>query len=386
MRLLIVTPPQLGHVRPALPIARALVEAGHRVAWATGEDALSHLAREPVEPVPCGLTATAARARSQTLWPQLDRLAPRDKGPAVRRYLFGEIVTPAMAAALEAYIDIWQPDAVLHDPLALAAPSACHERGVPCVEHAFGWPLPPLEAPHTSRNPIPPGAAPDLRIEIVPAALRGAAPGPHAGTIESRPVERPPAAIAALPESVRALIANDKAGPVVLASFGTAFHGSSTLRLVAEVLAALPVRSIVLGIGEAAPGTPPPNRQQHIAWLDQSAILPFCRLVVSHGGAGTVLGALAHGCPIVVLPQGADHFRNAAAVIRAGAGCLIEEPVDRPRLEAAIASLLAGVADRGASAAARAIAAMPSPQQAAARLVTLLQAAPHARREPPGPP
>ena len=48
--------------------------------------------------------------------------------------------------------------------------------------------------------------------------------------------------------------------------------------------------------------------------------MPRCQLVVSHGGAGTMLGAAAHGVPQVVLPQAADHFRNAHALVSANAG------------------------------------------------------------------
>jgi UDP:flavonoid glycosyltransferase YjiC (YdhE family) len=42
--------------------------------------------------------------------------------------------------------------------------------------------------------------------------------------------------------------------------------------------------------------------------------------VVTHGGSGTTLGALAHGLPLLVLPQGADQYANADAVVAAGAG------------------------------------------------------------------
>ncbi|HYZ35917.1 MAG TPA: nucleotide disphospho-sugar-binding domain-containing protein, partial [Pseudonocardiaceae bacterium] len=48
-------------------------------------------------------------------------------------------------------------------------------------------------------------------------------------------------------------------------------------------------------------------------------LLPHCHLVVSHGGAGIMLNALAHGLPQLILPQGADQFSNAAARQSAGA-------------------------------------------------------------------
>ncbi len=46
--------------------------------------------------------------------------------------------------------------------------------------------------------------------------------------------------------------------------------------------------------------------------------LPETAVVVHHGGAGTTFGALAHGVPHVIIPQGADDFDHAAIHTRAG--------------------------------------------------------------------
>jgi UDP:flavonoid glycosyltransferase YjiC (YdhE family) len=40
--------------------------------------------------------------------------------------------------------------------------------------------------------------------------------------------------------------------------------------------------------------------------------------VVSHAGSGTFLAALAHGLPLLALPQAADQFLNAHAAATAG--------------------------------------------------------------------
>ncbi|MGH3451936.1 MAG: glycosyltransferase [Haloechinothrix sp.] len=41
-------------------------------------------------------------------------------------------------------------------------------------------------------------------------------------------------------------------------------------------------------------------------------VLPRCDAAVSHGGSGSVMGALAHGLPQVLFPMGADQPQNAA--------------------------------------------------------------------------
>ena len=59
-------------------------------------------------------------------------------------------------------------------------------------------------------------------------------------------------------------------------------------------------------------------------YLPHSAVLPRCDVVVSHGGSGTVIGALAAGLPSVVLPMGADQPLNAARCEALGVGVALD--------------------------------------------------------------
>jgi UDP:flavonoid glycosyltransferase YjiC (YdhE family) len=62
-------------------------------------------------------------------------------------------------------------------------------------------------------------------------------------------------------------------------------------------------------------------------WVPQDEVLARARAVVCHGGYGTLLGALAHGLPLVVLPLFAgDQWHNARRVAEAGAGISLAEP------------------------------------------------------------
>ena len=58
-------------------------------------------------------------------------------------------------------------------------------------------------------------------------------------------------------------------------------------------------------------------------FVPQAQVLASCAAVVSHGGSGTLLGALAAGLPLVLIPQGADQFENAVRCERAGAAVVI---------------------------------------------------------------
>jgi UDP:flavonoid glycosyltransferase YjiC (YdhE family) len=106
------------------------------------------------------------------------------------------------------------------------------------------------------------------------------------------------------------------------------------------------------------------------AWVDQPEVLGRSSAVVSHGGSGTFLGALAHGVPQLCLPQAADQFRNAEGGLRAG-GVLVLRPnqATATAVGTAAKKLLADAGLREASGrVADEIAAMPSPAAVAVEL------------------
>ena len=58
---------------------------------------------------------------------------------------------------------------------------------------------------------------------------------------------------------------------------------------------------------------PHPRRGAGPAFADHDRLLPECALVVCHGGLGTVLRALAHGVPMLILPLGRVRRSTPAA-------------------------------------------------------------------------
>ena len=66
-------------------------------------------------------------------------------------------------------------------------------------------------------------------------------------------------------------------------------------------------------------------------YVPQTVLLPHCDLVVNHGGSGSVIGALAHGLPLVVLPMGADQLPNAQRCEQLGVGVTLDAVRVTPR-------------------------------------------------------
>ncbi|HET8630440.1 MAG TPA: nucleotide disphospho-sugar-binding domain-containing protein, partial [Thermomicrobiales bacterium] len=137
-----------------------------------------------------------------------------------------------------------------------------------------------------------------------------------------------------------------EAAPRVYATFGTLLRpedGVPLLRAVLDSLAGEPVRVIVT-VGPqtdpAALGAPPPNA--HVEqYVPQEALLPHCDLVLCHGGSGTLLGALDHGLPLVVVSLRADQPENARAAAEAGAAVVVApEAVTPARVRGAVRAAL----------------------------------------------
>jgi UDP:flavonoid glycosyltransferase YjiC (YdhE family) len=101
------------------------------------------------------------------------------------------------------------------------------------------------------------------------------------------------------------------------------------------------------------------------SYIPIDAILPRCAAVIAHGGSGTMLAALRHGLPQLLLPYDADNVRNARLCEAAGAALqLAPRELDGELLRATVRRL---VDDQELASAARRIRdellSMPTPEQ-----------------------
>ena len=372
MRVLMSSSAGYGHVLPMVPLARALVAAGHEVLWATARDAVQLVAAAGLPAASAGLTRAEILPQWTPFLEQAESLPPDERPTFMFPKLFGRIRPPRMASDLLRIAQDWHPDLLVHEQGELAAPLVAAVIGIPAVVHAFGGPVPPdhlaaageelapLWAEHGLTPPPYAGCFETLYLDILPPSLQGSGVS-HIPTVQPlRPVPYTGEA-AAEPE----LPPGD--APVVYLTLGTVFNPAHVLTAALDGLAELDVR-VVATVGPAgdpdAVGPRPANVRVD-RYVSQTALLPHCAAVVSHAGSGTTLGALSLGLPKVCLPQAADQFRNAQAVTAAGAGLSLHP--DRSTAEA-IATAVADVLEQpgyraGARRVADEIAAMPSPEQ-----------------------
>lgn len=308
MRILFAFAGGSGHVEPLVPIGVAAAAAGHTIAFAGRPAAL-----EPLEARGFRVFATEPRrARPRRRIPL--QAVDLDRERRDFRDGFADRIAREKAAALPALCAKWRPDAIVCDETDFGSMIVAELLGVPYATvivtaarsftrlELVAEPLDAVRAEH--------GLPPDPELEM---------PDRHLVLVPFPPSYRAPDS--PLPATAHAfcpltpLPAQPSGTPTVYFSLGTEFNVESG-DLFARVLAGLrrlPVDVIATVGREIDPaelGLQPSNIRVE-RYVPQAETLPRASVVVSHGGSGSVLGALAHGLPMVLLPMGADQPYNA---------------------------------------------------------------------------
>jgi UDP:flavonoid glycosyltransferase YjiC (YdhE family) len=320
LRILFTFAGGTGHFLPLVPLARAAEQAGHVVVFGGQAGMLSVIEQAGFSGFDTGgptLLATSERT------PLLELDMERELR-AVREGYAGTTARERAGAVLQV-CEAWQPDILVCDEMDFGALVAAERAGVPyatvvCIgSGAFVWqelvtePLNELRAAH--------GLPPDPNLAMLDRYLV-LAPFPPSFRDPENPLPptghiiRPVWADAVAGEGEPAWLEELTARPLVYFTLGTIFNLESgdLFERVLAGLSELPV-SIVVTVGRELDSRvlgPQPTNVRVERYVPQSLLLPRCELVVSHAGSGSVVGALAHGLPMVLLPIGADQPLNAA--------------------------------------------------------------------------
>jgi UDP:flavonoid glycosyltransferase YjiC (YdhE family) len=385
MRMLFTFAGGRGHLEPLIPIARAAQGSGHTVVI-SGQASLTDAIRSyGFEPIAAG--PPVGRTAKTPLLP----LDPAREEQALRRSYAGWIAG-GRANDLVALCADRRPDLLVCDEFDFGAMIAAERLG---LRHAtvlvsaagafirkevVAEPLNALRREH--------GLPPDdelrmpsrhLVLSPFPPAFRDPAtplPG-NAFSLRWIAADETPVA--------RPMFAND--APLLYATLGTVFNLESG-DLFNRVLAGLREARVnaVLTVGDQIDPREfgrQPERIRIERFAPQSAILPHCSAVLSHGGSGSVMGALAYGLPQALIPMGADQPHNAKRCAALGLGVVLDPVAATPGMVSnAIRSVLAEPAYRAAAERIRDdITALPPPACAVPLLERLpANAAPKTRR------
>ncbi|MET9262148.1 nucleotide disphospho-sugar-binding domain-containing protein [Amycolatopsis sp. NPDC004079] len=379
MRVLLTAWAWPSHLYALVPMAWAMRAAGHEVLLASQPAAADWVTATGLPGASVGTDVAAADLVRQYVLPSaadpdgsLGGAKRTGAGPRAMEMFLAH--AESMTGGLIELADRWRPDLVVYEPTALAGPICAAAAGVPAVRHLYGTDLmlrargilPSALAPLARRHGVaefdPFG---EYTIDPVPASLQ--LPADYRRfPVRYVPFNSPGPRPAPPPRGSR---------PTVCVSWG---HTMAKLhpRLflagwIAGVLRELDVR-VVLACSSAQLELLGPLPDDVSLYVDAplEGLLDDCDLLVSHGGAGSILTALSKGVPMLLLPQLPDHAAHAGRVLATGAGeVLARDEATEEAVAAQVTRLLSDPAFRTAALALREeMRAQPTPANVVAEL------------------
>lgn len=352
MNYLFVTLDAAGNVHPELALARRLVGRGHRVRFLAGQ-----AQRRLVEAAGCSFAPWSTAPDFDSADPEANPVKDWAEDPATAfqqlcdHFWFG----PAAAVARDVLAELEREaaDVVVVDYFVMGALAAAERAAVPAVvlwHTIFGeypiWNL-GLDTFNAARSTL--GLAPlaDVfeqyrvarRVLVLTSRFFDMALTTDEPKLPDNVVHVGPQLVA-MPGPHRAQTGQER--PLVLVSLSSSYQGQERiLRTIVDALGTLPVRGLVTTGRAVQVEGPVPDNVSARAWVDHAKVLPEASLVVTHGGMGTVMAAMAHGVPMVCVPLGRDQHGNAERVQSLGCGLVVDASTSVGDLAAAVEQALA---------------------------------------------
>ena len=321
-----------GHVGALAPVAQALRDRGHEVQWAVAPDGADAVGQMGFEWCLAGLSTTARRDTAAEVFGEIMQLPMSERRGPLFAAFFARAAAPVMQRDLTPIIDRARPDVIVRETAELAAAPMAAARGIPLVTVAFSGVLPdqargqvlhdlrPLWETEGLDEPTWADVYGQLYLHPFPASF-----GQRPDSRVVRPIRRARGVPSKAPERWLSMLGMER--PFVYVTSGT--EPPSAMFPWNEVFAALSEMNLdaVATIGphvdsENLASVPVNVRVER--FVPQADLLGHASAVLSHGGAGTVLGAAAHARPQVVVPLFADQWENGVAVTDAGCGLVIQ--------------------------------------------------------------
>ena len=363
MKVVLAALPAFGHVYPLVPLALALERAGVEVVFATGADFASRLPARTVLGAEESWTFADAQAEARRRGMRRESSAPvLDLATA----LFVELCAPHVVDVMTDVLRRERPDLLVFEQTDVGAAIAAHATGVRAVCQAVvGWGVMWSGVYDAVAEIVgtPAGTLAEALIDPHPPFLAEAGATPPFPATAMRPTAWSP------DRPVPPWLLEEPRAPRAYVTLGTVFGDVDLLRAAALEAAGTGCAVLVA----TGPGLQPddlgdlPAPVRVEQEVPQAQLLPHVDLVVHHGGTGTVVGALTHGLPQVVMPQGADQFWNGEHLAAEGACRLVPPDAPPGSIGSAVDALIDPQAPEREAARrlGEVIASMPSPDEVA---------------------
>jgi MGT family glycosyltransferase len=352
MRILFTSLPASGHVNPLVPLAVALRDAGHDVAFAVSPSRCAGLERAGLRAQPAGINEDDPRIVQRI---KTGRALNGLKPPWVIKEIFIGIYAELMLADLGGIMDRWRPDVVISDVAEYAAWIAAELRGIPRAMVLFGFyfGFHLMEVQGLASTLMDFRRRSTLAPETWLASLR-AQPcllfAPARYQFEKTPLPhnvhlfRPCVFDQDGPEGVPDWIRSRGDHKLVYATLGTAFNREKGVLEAAIQAVRDEDLDLVVTVGrDRDPQSlgPVPANVHVERYIPQSLLLPHCDCVISHSGYNTVMATLCSGLPAVLAPLGADQPFHAERCREMGVARVVSKSdLSRSRMRTAITGIL----------------------------------------------
>ncbi len=329
-----------GNLPPSLGVAHALRKRGHEVVFATKPETIARIEGEGFRGI-----------GFKNAYTQVDKYP--DMGPMTR--VACSLTSPDIADEIKEIVATEKPDAIMVDAMFPAALDIAPSFGVPTSVfcHTFLWrqldewqgimtklaelraaagfaPLPDMQTLWKAQT--------QMVLTSVDALDDAPLPGwdhvTHVGPVldneaPAQPIDLPWAADDAMPLVLVSYTTTELQDP---AKVQTALDGLAELEAHVVVTTSMVIDPAALTI---------PANAHVVQYADHNAILARAALCVTHGGHGTMMRALKHGVPMVLIPGFPhDQAPNAALVEKLGVGLALPGDADAAKLAPAARRVL----------------------------------------------
>jgi UDP:flavonoid glycosyltransferase YjiC (YdhE family) len=290
-------------------MARALVDAGHQVAFVSSRSFCQIIEGAGFRAMPAGMDWLESRV--EEAFPEFGDPSRWAETQPSWTPVFEE-ATQAMVGELVELIRGFQADLVVHEGIEFGGPLAAAAAGIPFA--ALGY---------TARGISNTELYPYLHLIAYPPSMDTAPLSSFGPTVQPlRPVPfelSDPVApdwFADLPER-----------PLVYVTMGTVFNRiPGPVEVILEALGRLPVNAVVT-LGPNVERTRFGKQPNHVHLEEKVSarvMLKHADVAINHAGANSVIHALVEGVPILALPLGADQPYHAFRLVGNGAGLQLD--------------------------------------------------------------
>lgn len=342
-RILFVVIPEKGHLHPYIGPAARLVDRGHRVAFYAAHDVSAHLRRAGFEHFFAGEAEPSPPPDANRGRVFADHVRDRDwlRG-WIKRLLVDNV--PPQVEVLRRVVREFRPHVLAIDPMVYQGAIAAELEGVPWAGLSSSLnPVVPdhLESEliatnrwfHADRDALFARYRLQARFRVCDCLSRDL----NVAFTTAELVGPPPEDVILVGPSLPVGPRGDECDfpwerlnehePVIYMSLGSQIYFQPRMfRTVVDAVRGRPVQ-LVISVGDLLStgllGELPANVVA-VPYAPQLQLLERAAVMVTHGGANSVMEALTFGVPLLITPICNDQFHNAFFVGRSGAGIRLD--------------------------------------------------------------